>query len=40
LSPSALLSSEQLKEIVQDKRKTNPGASEVQKQADGKDILD
>jgi len=41
MSPSAQLSSEQLKEIIEDKKKTNQGAREVQEQVeDGEEVLD
>jgi hypothetical protein len=41
MSPSAQLTSEQLKEIIEDKKKTNQGAREVQEQVeDGEEVLD
>jgi hypothetical protein len=38
MSPSAQLTSEQLKGIIQDEMKTDQGAREVQEQVDGKDL--
>ena len=40
MSPSAKLTSEQLKEISEDGKKTNQGAREVQEQVDGEEDLD
>jgi len=41
MSPSAQLTSEQLKEIIEDKLKTDQGAREVQEQVeDGEEVLD
>jgi len=41
MSPSAQLTSEQLKEIIQDKKNTDTGAREVQEQVeDGEEVLD
>jgi len=38
--PSAQLTSEQLKEIIDDEKKTNEGAREVLEQVDGEEVLD
>src|SRR5882757_6901773 len=41
MSPSAQLTSEQLKEIIEDETKTDQGSSEVQEQVeDGEEVLD
>jgi len=40
MSPSAQLTSEQLKEIIEDEKKTDKDAREVQEQVDGKEDLD
>jgi len=40
MSPYAQLTSEQLKEIIEDEKKTNTGAREVQEQVDGKEAFD
>jgi len=40
MSPSAQLTSEQLKEIIEDEKKTNQGSREVQEQVDGEEVLD
>jgi hypothetical protein len=41
MSQSAQLTSEQLKESIENKKKTGPGLSEVQEQVeDGEEILD
>jgi hypothetical protein len=40
MSPSAQLISEQLKEIIEDEKKTDKGAREVQEQVDGEEDLD
>ena len=41
MSPSAQLTSEQVKEIIEDEKKINNGAREVQEQVeDGKEVLD
>jgi hypothetical protein len=40
MSPSAQLISEQLKEIIEDEKKTDKGAREVQEQVDGEENLD
>jgi len=40
MRPSAQLTSEQLKDIIQDKKKTDQGATEAQEQVDGEDVLD
>jgi hypothetical protein len=41
MSPSAQLTSVQLKEIIEDRKKTDQGAREVQEQVeDGKEVLD
>jgi len=40
MSPSAQLTSEQLKEIIEDEKKTNQGAREVQEKVDGEQDLD
>jgi hypothetical protein len=40
MSPSAQHTSEQLKEIIQNAKKTDKGASEVQEQVDGEEVLD
>ena len=39
MSPSAQLTSEQLKEIIEDEKKTDQGAREVQEQVDGMENL-
>jgi len=39
MSPSAQLTSEQLKEIIEDEKKTHHGTSEVQVQVDGQEVL-
>jgi len=39
MSPSVQLTLVQLKEIIEDKMKTNQGAREVQEQVDGKEVL-
>ena len=40
MSPSAQLTSEQLKEIIDDEMKTDQGAREVQEQVDGEENHD
>jgi len=40
MSPSAQLTSQQLKEIIEDEKKTDQGLREVQEQVDGKEVLD
>jgi len=40
MNPSAQLTSEQLKEIIEDEKQTDQGAREVQEQADGEEDLD
>jgi len=40
MSPSAQLTSEQLEEIIEDAKKTDQGAREVQEQVDGEEDLD
>jgi len=40
MSPSAQLTLQQLKEIIEDQKKTNQGAREVQEQVDGEEDLD
>jgi len=40
MSPSAQLTSEQLKEIIEDEKKTDQGSREVQEQVDGDEVLD
>jgi len=40
MSPSAQLTSEQLKDIIEDEKKTDRGAREVQEQVDGEKVLD
>jgi len=40
MSPSAQLTSEQLKEIIEDEKKTDKDAREVQEQVDGEEVLD
>jgi hypothetical protein len=40
MSPSAQLTSEHLKEIIEDEKKTDQGAREVQDQVDGKEDID
>jgi hypothetical protein len=39
MSPSAQLTSEHLKEIIEDEQKTDQGAREIQEQVDGKEDL-
>jgi len=39
MSPSAQLTLQQLKEIIKNEKKTDKGAIEVQKQVDGKEVL-
>jgi len=40
MSPSAQLTSEQLKEIIEDEQKTDQSSREVQEQVDGEEVLD
>jgi hypothetical protein len=39
MSPSAQLTSEQLKESIEDKKNTDNGSKEIQEQVDGEEIL-
>jgi len=40
MSPSPKLTSEQLQEIMEDKKKTDNSARDVQEQVDGEEVLD
>jgi len=40
MSPSAHLTLQQLREIIEDEKKTDPGTREEPKQADGEEVLD
>jgi hypothetical protein len=40
MNPSAQLTLERQKEIIEDKRKTYQGSTEVQEQVDGEEVLD
>jgi len=40
MSPSAQLTSEQLKEIIEDEKKNDLDSREVQEQVDGEEVLD